>query len=142
MDTRLLTTPLASASFIVLLSAAPIHAEAAQVGCQIPFSFIVHGTTLPAGTYQASVDAAQGLIAIRGYHTAVFTIVNYVESRDEKNPMLVFHRYGDQYYLREIWLGGRSGRELLRNGPKGEPARTAKDGAPGVAFERVVIAAQ
>jgi hypothetical protein len=142
MDTRLLTTPLAAASFMALLSAAPIHAEAAQVGCQIPFSFIVHGTTLPAGTYQASVDAGEGIMAIRGSRSAVFTTVNSVVSRDEKNPMLVFHRYGDQYYLREIWWGGRSGRELIRNGPKGELTKTAEGGTGAVAFERVVIAAQ
>jgi hypothetical protein len=142
MDMRFLTPPLTAASLIALLSATPIRAEAAQVGCQIPFSFIVHGTTLPPGTYQASIDAAQGITAIRGNRSSVFTIVDYVQSRDEKNPMLVFHKYGEQYYLREIWFGGRSGRELVRNGPKGETARTANDGASGVAFERVVIAAR
>ena len=38
---------------------------------------------------------------------------NAVEKTSKRGkPMLVFHRYGDKYFLAEIWTGLSTGREL------------------------------
>ena len=33
----------------------------------------------------------------------------------KSNPRLVFHRYGEQYFLAEIWNGDFTGRQLMRS---------------------------
>lgn len=140
MSSQLLRSSLA-AILVALLAAVSIPAEAAQVRCRIPFSFTVHGATLPPGTYQASTDMGPGMLAIRGDRSFAFAIANDLLSRDESEARLVFYKYGDHYYLREVWLGGRSGRELPQNHPKGEVKTAEGETAPGT-FERVVIAAR
>ena len=140
MSSRLLRSSLA-ASLMALLAAVSIPAEAAQVRCRIPFSFTVHGATLPPGNYHASTDVGPGMLAIHGDRSFAFAIANDLLTRDESEARLVFYKYGDSYYLREVWLGGRSGRELPQNHPKGD-VKTAKDGTAPEAFERVVIAAR
>jgi hypothetical protein len=86
--------------------------------------------------------AARGVLAIRGDRGFAFAIANNMQSEGETDAKLVFHKYGDQHYLREVWLGGGYGRELPRNRPKGEPVKTAGGGTAPVTFERVIIAAR
>jgi hypothetical protein len=131
-----------AASVLVVAPAVATRAETADVKCQIPFAFIVHGTTLPPGLYHASIDVGEGLLTIRGGHGSVFTTVNNMQSDRVTDMELVFHRYGEQYYLREVWLGEGAGRELVGNRPKSESAKTAESGAPAPTYERVVVAAR
>jgi hypothetical protein len=125
-------------SLMAVLAGVSIPAEAAQVSCRVPFSFTVNGSTLPPGIYYVSTEVTQDLLAIRGDRGFAFAIANYIESGGGTEAKLVFHKYGDQYYLREVWWGGRSGREL-RNRAKGEPIKTA---GGALTPERVVVAAQ
>ena len=141
MSRRLLRSSLA-ASVLTLCVAASIPAEAAQVKCQIPFSFTVHGVTLPPGTYHASTDAGPAMLTIWGDRRVAAAIASTIQSIGQTEAKLVFYKYGDEYYLREVWLGGQYGRELVRNHPKGEPVKTARGEATPVTFERVVIAAR
>jgi hypothetical protein len=127
---------------MALCAAVSIPAEAAQVKCRVPFSFTVHGITPPPGTYHASTDLGPAMLAIRGERSFAAAIANTRQSVGETEAKLVFYKYGDQYYLREVWLGGQYGRELVRNRPKGEPTKTAEGGTPPKTFEQVVIAAQ
>jgi hypothetical protein len=140
MSRQLLRISLAAS--LTALAAASIPAEAAEVRCQIPFSFTVRGRTLPPGMYHASTDSPQGVLSIRGDSGFALAMVVGIESGDVTQPRLVFHKYGDEYYLQEVWLGGGHGRELLQNRPKGEPIKTADGGAAAETFERVVIAAR
>src|SRR5262245_19560223 len=82
MSRRLRRSSLA-AGLMALLLAVSIPAEAAQVTCRIPFSFRVHGATLPPGLYHASTDLGQGLLAIRGHRSFAAAITNNLQSRDE-----------------------------------------------------------
>jgi hypothetical protein len=141
MSRQLLRSSLAAS--LTALAAASIPAEAAhQIRCQVPFSFTVRGRTLPPGLYHASTDAPQGVLSIRGDGGFALAMAIGIESGDVTEPKLVFHKYGDEYYLQEVWLGGGYGRELLQNRPKGEPIKTAEGGPAAETFERVVIAAR
>src|SRR5262245_35403120 len=140
MSRRLLRSSLAAT--FTAVAAASIPAEAAQVRCQIPFSFTVRGKTLPPGMYHASTEAPQGVLSIRGDGGFALAMAVGIESGDVTQPRLVFHKYGDEYYLHEVWLGAGYGRELLQNRPKGEPTKTAEGGTATERFERVVIAAR
>ena len=84
----------------------------------IPFDFIVMGKTLPAGNYEIKriSDSPEGLI-IRNVNEkrdhAMFE-TEPVESRKIPNRSeIVFHRYGDTYFLSEVVTGGEEiGQEL------------------------------
>src|SRR5437870_2447205 len=43
-----------AASLVAVLAVLCVSAEAAEIRCNVPFSFTVNGKTLPAGTYRAS----------------------------------------------------------------------------------------
>jgi len=138
MSRQLLRSSLAAS--LTALAAVSVPAEAGQVRGQVPFSFTVRGRTLPPGLYDASTDMPQGVLSIRGGGGFALAMAIGIESGDVTEPRLVFHKYGDEYYLQEVWLGGGYGRELLRNRPRGEPIKKAENGATAETFERVVIA--
>jgi hypothetical protein len=83
----------------------------------IPFDFLVRGKTLPAGEYEISrlSDEPQVLeisnIRNRHDHAAIET--DPVQGTVPNHGKVVFHRYGDSYFLHEIWTTGlETGREL------------------------------
>jgi hypothetical protein len=93
-----------------LLTAASLMAPAGafaqnQQQATIPFDFTVGQRLLPAGTY-AIVHVGPNLISVRGWKGeelvgAMTLITPTAEIR--KNPdRLIFHKYGDQYFLSEI----------------------------------------
>ena len=93
----------------IVFSALPAKA---QVSFTIPFDFSVGDTSLPSGTYKvAKTGAASSLLTL--HHTqekwsAVFPI-NSVQSQFEAasdNTKLVFHRYGNKYFLTQFWTQG------------------------------------
>ena len=49
---------------------------------------------------------------------------------------LVFHRYGDQYFLSQVWFAGEHGREFIA-GPREKKAATEKSTA-----DEVVVASK
>lgn len=92
---------------------------------QVPFEFVVGEDTLSAGDYLVrSVDQAQDAIAIIDREgKSVTRLSSPAERRDQaKSAKLVFHRYGNTYFLSQIWMAGEdSGRELAKT--KQERAR-------------------
>lgn len=85
----------------------------------IPFSFIVDGRTLPAGEYTVKPNRKDHdevwLVQSRdGRASALFTTMSVQSIEIQGQSKLVFHKYGDRYFLSQIWtLGDSSGRELL-----------------------------
>ena len=85
----------------------------------IPFDFIVGEKTLPAGEYTVEPNRRDfdkvWLVQSRdGRTSAVFTTMPVRASETQEKAKFVFHKYGDRYFLSQIWTpGGNSGRELL-----------------------------
>jgi hypothetical protein len=104
-----------AASLIALFTASASPTQASQVQCQVPFSFSVNSaTTLPPGVYTLATTDALGTVLVRGASGRAFSITNRLESRQQRDAKLVFHKYGDNYILRQVWLGNGDGRELPR----------------------------
>jgi hypothetical protein len=86
----------------------------------IPFDFAVSNKTLPAGDYyvRRSVQGPQVVIEIRGRDEtqSVDLPTHPVQDLEiQEAPKLVFNKYGDQYFLSQVWMAGRStGEELTR----------------------------
>ena len=98
-----------------------VSSLAAQPGynlvVNVPFNFTVMDKHFAAGTYTITSEANQGplLIRCRQSGAAMFVIPLPAESakiRDEAK--LVFDRYGDQYFLRNIWYPGTNQGDQLR----------------------------
>jgi hypothetical protein len=71
----------------------------------VPFDFTVGQRLFPAGTYVIT-HVSPSTILVRGWKgKELVSALSLIESTSEvhKNPdKLVFHRYGDQYFLSEI----------------------------------------
>jgi hypothetical protein len=128
---------------MVALSGASVKTVAAQaeedLRCQVPFSFTVNRATLPPGTYGVTVDDATGLVELRDMTHGVFAIGIPFDARRALDAKLVFHRYGDEYVLREVWTGTGTGRELPERPRERELSSAAGQGTHSARFERIEL---
>ena len=123
-------------SVLVVLTTVSAHAQSGkQFTVTIPFNFSVGGKALPAGQYLVgrSTEDSEGLV-LRGTdgRTGVFVLTRGIQTAEvQQQSKLVFRRYGDQYFLGEVWISARSnGRELPLSRKEREVAQEiAKHGA-------------
>ena len=78
----------------------------------VPFEFVVGDTTLPAGDYLVS-NATTFAIRITKVDSkdVALRLSDPVEGKAGK-PRLVFHKYGQRYFLAQIWGFDETGRAL------------------------------
>ena len=83
------------------------QSETALAEVTIPFSFQTSNQTLPAGTYRIDRESTH-LIRLEGPRNTGGFVVTYdaVKSHAPEHGSIVFDRYGDKYYLRQIWTAG------------------------------------
>ena len=87
------------------ITAGKAIAQDYAVRATIPFSFTVNGKQLPAGNYTIGTDVTSPRIlkiSDRSQHVTAMVIA--LPSADERSKanQLVFHKYGDKYFLCEI----------------------------------------
>ncbi len=107
------------ASLLVLCSFAATQAARAQepLSVNIPFAFAAGETTLPAGEYRVQkMDGNGAVLLIRCTEpkASILVVTNSTGGgKQQEQSKLVFHRYGNHYFLSQVWNAGyRSGREL------------------------------
>jgi hypothetical protein len=78
-------------------------AQEHQVRANVPFDFAIAGKHLPSGDYQF-LTQTNGTILIRNGHQQMFVLANADRPgrTTDKPGYLVFNKYGDSYFLREI----------------------------------------
>ena len=122
---------------MAVLTSISAHAQAGkQFTVTIPFTFSVSGKTLPAGQYRvgrSTQTTADGLVlsSTKG-RGGVFVMTRGIQTPEiQKESKMVFRRYGDQYFLGEVWIAGTIvGRELTNSRKERQVARDfAKHGA-------------
>ena len=103
---------------LLAASAAMAQTRPGDVIVNVPFAFVVGSHQMQPGRYVVT-PAATGLL--RMFDTEVsnnqlFLPVNSVQSNTPKDAKLVFHRYGDTYFLAEVWNGNSNiGRQLVKS---------------------------
>ena len=119
-------------SLLLMLTAVSVAAQSERSKItNIPFSFIVGEKTLPAGEYTVEPNRRDydkvWLVQSRdGHSSALITTMPVRASETQEKTKFVFHKYGDQYFLSQIWTpGGNSGRELLMPRVERELAKNA-----------------
>ena len=100
----------------------------------IPFNFSVSNRVLPAGNYSVSALSTRGVFKLQNRDHNAITIMflsSPVQASSEQKTKLVFHRYGDTYFLSQVWRGyGDDGVQL-------QPSKTER-----VTAERMATAAK
>ena len=89
-----------------------------QLRADIPFGFMVGSAVFPAGVYSvARVGSDASALVLRssdGRKSAAFLTFGTSSLEAREKASLVFNRYGDQYFLKEVWsVGDRTGRQLF-----------------------------
>ena len=83
---------------------------------QVPFDFVVAEKTLRAGEYHVrAVNQDGDAISIKSIDGDQVLRLSSPKERSDRQmtAKLVFHRYGNTYFLSQIWMAGEStGREL------------------------------
>ncbi len=84
----------------------------------IPFGFYVRDTALPAGSYTVQEAKNPGIFQIQNNDTgkSIFVMAPPNRSGDTADPKLVFNKYGDRYFLSELWLAGTGAVECVSMG--------------------------
>ena len=108
----------------------PTVSVLAEVKFNVPFDFTVGKVSLPAGSYSVSrIGSIQTHLQLTRNDGKEGTIerINYVElnrGQVSEAAKLIFHRYGDQYFLAQFWnLGSTTGYELPRSKAEREIGR-------------------
>jgi hypothetical protein len=118
--TKQIIKSLAILALVVGLMAAVVASAYGQsstfITADIPFDFVVGGKTLPSSEYTVRMPSSNGLrISSSDGKSSAMRLSNLaVEKSKERNARMVFHRYGQQYFLAEVWFGNNYGRQLLR----------------------------
>jgi hypothetical protein len=112
----------------LLLATASAYAQTGVVKANVPFNFIVNKTELPAGQYRIQpmgiVASAMAIESPDGKVVKAFLPNACSSPQAQKTSKLVFHRYGTQYFLAQIWRAGDDrGQELPASGLEKEVAR-------------------
>ena len=97
---------IAAIALLAIASLALVGTSFAQskgVRADVPFAFTVGNQLLPAGDYTIQTES-QGLIAIKNHDKpiAVLTLVDRDGAKAQNPGKLMFHKYGNQYFLSEI----------------------------------------
>jgi len=125
---------LAVITIIAVSASAKAQSLDYRLTANIPFDFSVSGKKLPAGKYcvsRAQVSNGDAVVQIRstdGHESITRLTIPVSMLNPAKDSSLVFHRYGDEYFLSEIWpAGGSTGRELPKSRAERDLARKAQD---------------
>lgn len=71
---------------------------------KVPFPFVVSGQTFTAGTYMLTkIGESRLRISSQGGRRVVVQTHTVQGHAPEDSGRLVFHRYGDIYFLSEVW---------------------------------------
>jgi hypothetical protein len=96
-------TAIALLAIANLAMAGTSFAQSAGVQANVPFDFTAGNQVLPSGTYRIK-SHSDGTIVIKNHDKpiSVFTLVYQDGARSKNGGKLIFHKYGDQYFLSEI----------------------------------------
>jgi len=91
----------------------------------IPFAFTVANHTLPAGRYTVTRLGETTLRISSLHNQGTVVLTHAVEGKaPESKGKMVFHRYGESYFLSEVWVAaGGIGRKVFPSRLEDELAR-------------------
>ena len=148
-----LATVLSLVLMLAVISVSAFNYVPTVIRAEIPFDFIVKDKTVPAGTYTVSQSSQRrpDVLVIQDLdgrsHGVVDTQVTlpkggwYVFSASgEYDAKLVFNRYGNQYFLSQIWTAGKAdGYEVYKSHKERELARNLSEPDEGIHLAAMTV---
>jgi hypothetical protein len=124
---KTVTTIIAAVGLFLTMAVASVSAQTptgAEVN--IPFDFSAGKASLKAGTY-VIIRKSDSMLQIRHANEKRTILVNApltIGSRDYRaGERLVFNRYGDEYFLTQVWFTADQGKQLLPSNAETSAAR-------------------
>jgi hypothetical protein len=100
--------------FAITLAGAPLcpasHAQDLEgtVVVNVPFAFDYGSGHFRPGLYTIRMES-RNILELRGEKSSSFVMTSLDEdNRPSKTTKVVFRRYGDQYFLHEVWVEGET----------------------------------
>lgn len=122
---------------VVLLGVLPLTAAPVAVRAAIPFEFRAGDTVLPAGDYRIKY-ITPNTVLIEARSGEALTLVPVASKGVEgQAAKLVFHRYGNTYFLRQLQIPGRTTGHFFKS--KSEKETALAYAAPVSATEVPVV---
>ena len=144
-----LTKSVLMIAIAIVVSAVSASAQSFEhITAKIPFDFTVGDKTLPAGAYTVRLSNlnAPYLLSIRGEDRQAIAIgfTNAIQAnKAAAQTKLVFHRYGDRYFLSEVWLIGEdTGRQFLKSHAEQELNREMAGNSSRPEMAPIIVASQ
>lgn len=129
----------------VFLATTSAHGQSSgdHLRAKIPFDFVVGNSKLPAGEYffGNALTTSDLVLAISNRDSIANTLTIRAEIRTRTDTSkLIFHRYGDQYFLFQVWQQGTmTGRTIQKSHAEREIERKARLSAPLGADNRGIV---
>ena len=130
----------------MVTAVASANGQSLTTRANVPFEFTVGNQNLPAGAYMISAATAGGdAVRISGLDSKDSAMRLTIPADGNANhAKLVFHRYGQRYFLAEVWSTSTDGRELTKSRQERaiqkELSRIASNSPAARAYETVEIA--
>jgi hypothetical protein len=92
---------------VVAMAAVTAHAQSAMLVANVPFDFQAGAVQMKAGEYRVSQPGPASAIRIHkpSGSPSAFLLTNAKSAGSSTDCKLVFHRYGNEYFLAEVWPG-------------------------------------
>lgn len=102
-------------AFVTAVASA--NGQSIKVRANVPFDFMVGDKTLPAGGYTVgSITASGDCLSFRALATNDQAVrLTMSASGKADHAKLVFHKYGERYFLAEVWSSEDAGRVLTKS---------------------------
>lgn len=124
---KTVTTIIAAVGLFLTVAVASVSAQT-PTGAEVnvPFDFSAGKASLKAGTYVIT-RKSDSMLQIRHANEKKTILVNApltIGSRDYRaGERLVFNRYGDEYFLTQVWFTADQGKQLLPSNAETSAAR-------------------
>ena len=116
---------------------------ASSIKADIPFDFTVGKAKLSAGQYTIQRGTSHSQLKLSGDKSSVMVLTyGGSSSRIPSHAKLDFHKYGDQYFLAQVWdEGSTTANNLMATKAERDAARTSGRLARNDAGPEVVVVA-
>jgi hypothetical protein len=103
---------------IALVAVAAVQAQDKTVTANVPFRFYMGSSAMPQGAYRIAQLSQGSVVSLRSKAATESATAHAIFGKKAVEPArLVFHRYGESYFLAEVWTGAGSTGEALAASP-------------------------
>lgn len=136
-------------SIMVMLAVVTVQAQSrGKLEVNIPFEFQIGNQTLPAGEYSVK-RLTQNSILVQsadGQESVIAQTPGTVQAKSNRTAAqekLVFHKYGSQYFLSQVWMvRGSEGRALNQTDAERQAAKEQSLARSGAKPQKIEVAAR